>query len=77
MVFLYLASYLLFPTSLPVWSAFALVLLLTLAGCYASFELIRRVKWLRPLFGLKPLKAVQHKPSLKVSQSYPLTEGNK
>lgn len=53
MFFLYLASYLLFPTSLPGWGAFTLVVFLTFAGCYASFELIRRIKWLRPLFGLK------------------------
>ncbi|MEM6345764.1 MAG: acyltransferase family protein [Bacteroidota bacterium] len=53
MFFLYLASYLLFPTQLPVWVAFALVLVLTFVGCYTTFELIRRVKWLRPFFGLK------------------------
>lgn len=54
MVFLYLASYLLFPMDLPAWLVFGLVCILTYAGCYGTFELIRRVKFLRPLFGLKP-----------------------
>ncbi|MEL7534581.1 MAG: acyltransferase family protein [Bacteroidota bacterium] len=53
MLFLYLASYFLFPSGISAWWAFALVLVLTLVGCYATYELIRRIKWLRPLFGLK------------------------
>ncbi|MEO1450564.1 MAG: acyltransferase family protein [Bacteroidota bacterium] len=53
MLFLYLASYVLFPMNIPVWITFVLVLFLTLGGCYVTFEVIRRVKWLRPLFGLK------------------------
>ena len=53
MFFLYLASYFLFPMDISPWFSFSLVLAFTLIGCYASFELIRRIKWLRPLFGLK------------------------
>lgn len=53
MVFLYLASYLLFPIQIPAWGAFVLVVALTFVGCYSTYEVIRRVKWLRPLFGLK------------------------
>jgi glucan biosynthesis protein C len=30
-----------------------LLMLATFAGCFAGDELIRRVAWLRPLFGLK------------------------
>ncbi len=54
MLFLYLTSFVLFPTQLSAWWAFTLVLILTFAGCYGTFELIRRVRWLRPFFGLKP-----------------------
>ena len=55
MFFLYLASFILFPNIVSGWWAFILVLVLTFAGCYAMFELIRRINWLRPLFGLKLL----------------------
>ncbi len=54
MVFLYLTSYLIFPTAIPAGAAFILVCALTFLGCYVTFELIRRIKWIRPLFGLKP-----------------------
>ncbi|HEX6705164.1 MAG TPA: hypothetical protein VF169_10420, partial [Albitalea sp.] len=30
-----------------------LLVLVTIAACFASFELVRRVRWLRPLFGLR------------------------
>ena len=32
----------------------ALLLALTVAGCWGATAVIRRVRWLRPLFGLKP-----------------------
>ena len=32
----------------------ALVLLLTVLGCWAIFAMVRRIGWLRPLFGMKP-----------------------
>lgn len=60
MIFLYLASFVLFPTDIPVWWAFVLVVLITFAGCYGTYELIRRVNFLRPLFGLKPSKKVTY-----------------
>ncbi len=59
MVFLYLGSSLFFPLNLPLTLEFILVVAFTFAGCFASYELaIRRVKFLRPLFGLKqgPMK---------------------
>ena len=31
-----------------------LLILATFAVCFAGFEMIRRVRWLRPLFGLRP-----------------------
>ena len=60
MVFLYLGSVWVFPLAIPVQLQFVLVLLITLAGCFGTFELVRRVNFLRPLFGLKlkPAKPV-------------------
>jgi peptidoglycan/LPS O-acetylase OafA/YrhL len=53
MIFLALGSMLVFPLILPVWIKFISVLVLTLGGCLGTFEIIRRVNILRPLFGLK------------------------
>jgi glucan biosynthesis protein C len=53
MVFLYAASLLIFPMHLPVQLKFIFVLMTTIAGCFGSYEIIKRVKFLRPLFGLK------------------------
>ena len=53
MVFLYLGSYLIFPLSLPTGAEFLLVVVFTTVGCFAFYELIRRIFFLRPLFGLK------------------------
>ncbi len=53
MVFLYLASMFVFSFNLPVQLQFLLVLLLTLGGCLLSYEVIRRIKWVRVLFGMK------------------------
>jgi len=52
MVFLYLGSLLIFPLRMAAPVQFTGVLLLTVAGCLLSYELIRRVGFLRPLFGL-------------------------
>lgn len=57
MIFLYLGSLWIFPLPLPVQLQFSLVLGITLGGSYGSFELIRRVSFLRPLFGLKTKKS--------------------
>lgn len=53
MIFLFLGSALIFPTSIPVAAKFFALLLFTLAGCFASFEIIRRIPFVRVLFGLK------------------------
>jgi len=53
MIFLYEGSHLFFNLDLPAPVIFLLVLIFTLVGCFATFELIRRIKLLRPLFGLK------------------------
>lgn len=54
MIFLLLGSLLIFPLHIAVYLKFILVLLFTITGCFAFYELIiRRVKFIRPLFGLK------------------------
>lgn len=53
MIFLYLGSTLLFPMKIDVHLKFLLVLLFTVVGCFVTYEFIRRVKLLRPLFGMK------------------------
>ncbi|WP_414828064.1 acyltransferase family protein [Alteromonas sp. H39] len=46
-------AYWLMPLALPVWIEFALILSFTALGCAAGYELVRRVSWLRPCFGLR------------------------
>jgi peptidoglycan/LPS O-acetylase OafA/YrhL len=54
MIFLYLGSYFLFPLNIPVSMKFLFVIIITGAGCFALYDLvIRRIDFLRPLFGLK------------------------
>ena len=52
MIFLYLGSLWIFPLSLDVRIKFVLVLLATVGGCLVTYEIIRRIKWIRPLFGV-------------------------
>lgn len=54
MIFQYAGSRLIFPLDINVQLKFVLLLIFTYAGCFLSYEfLIRRVKFIRPLFGLK------------------------
>ena len=54
MVMLYLASWLIFPLDITAFSKFTLVTTFTFVGCFILYELVlRRIKLLRPLFGLK------------------------
>lgn len=54
MMCLYLASMVVFPLPIAVPLQFTLVLLLTVVGCFALYELlIKRVRFLRVLFGLR------------------------
>lgn len=53
MIFIYLGALLIFPLAIPVQLKFVILLLITFAGCFLCYEVIRRIKWLRPLFGLK------------------------
>jgi glucan biosynthesis protein C len=47
------AGYMLTRMGFDVWTEFALVTLITYGGAFAGFEIIRRIKPLRPVFGLK------------------------
>ncbi len=54
MMFLYLASLLVFPLEINAWLKFLVVLIATLAGSFMCYELlIRRIKIVGPLFGMK------------------------
>ena len=54
MIFLFLASLLIFPLDIEVHLKFILALLFTCIGSFAFYEfIIRRVNIIRPLFGLK------------------------
>jgi membrane-bound acyltransferase YfiQ involved in biofilm formation len=53
MIFLYLASVLIFPLQINVQLQYLLTLVFTLAGCFGTYEIIRRIKYARVLFGLK------------------------
>lgn len=53
MVFLYLGSVLILPLDIPIMVKFILLVIFTGIGSFALYEVIRRVQFLRPLFGLK------------------------
>ena len=54
MLFLYLASYLVMPLDIPTGIQFVIIVVCTGAGCFVMYDLvIRRVRLIRPLFGLK------------------------
>lgn len=54
MIFLFLGSLMIFPLAIPVQLQFVLVLLFTVAGCFVVYEfIVRRIGFIRPLFGLK------------------------
>lgn len=57
MILLYLGSVLILPLGIPTALKFILLVLFTSLGCFALYEfVIRRVYFLRPLFGLKRIK---------------------
>ena len=54
MIFLYLGSFLIIPLDIPVLLKFFLLVAFTTIGCLTLYDLlIKRVRFLRPLFGLK------------------------
>lgn len=69
MIFLTLGSLLIFPLALNVYLKFILVLLFTTAGSFAGYEVIRRIKIIRPLFGLKMNDAASQNSKAVLKQS--------
>ena len=56
MIFLYFASYYIMPLDIPVVSKLILIVIITVSGCFITYDLIiRRINCIRPLFGLKSL----------------------
>ena len=53
MIFLYLGAYLILPLKLSLAVNLILIILFSFTGCYLSYEGIKRIEILRPLFGLK------------------------
>jgi hypothetical protein len=56
MIFLYLGAYFIFPLNLNPWVSLLLITLSTFVGCFFSYEILRRIFFLRLLFGLKSKK---------------------
>ena len=53
------------PLAIPPAFEGPLLVAITFAACFAGYEVIRRVRWLRPLFGSKPTEgAVRNGPPL-------------
>lgn len=58
MIFLYLGAFLIMPLDISPWVQLILIVAFTFAGCFLLYELvIRRVKFLRPLFGIKQISS--------------------
>jgi glucan biosynthesis protein C len=57
-------AYWLIPLHLPALPEAGCVLALTIAGCWSATAIVRRVRWLRPLFGLKAAPRVMAPPLL-------------
>lgn len=53
MIYLYLGCAIIFPLHIPAQIQYLLLLLFTFTGCFGTYEIIRRIKFLRILFGLK------------------------
>lgn len=69
MIFLYLGSYLILPLEIPTVLKFILIIAFTGVGCFGFYDLIiRRVPFLRPLFGLKQKKKAHKETKIAVSK---------
>ena len=61
MIFLYLGSLLIIPLGIPTVLKFILIVAFTGIGCFTMYDLvIKRVRFLRPLFGLKKVSGNVH-----------------
>jgi glucans biosynthesis protein C len=60
--------YAMLPLAIGVWPKLAVAAVSTFAGSWLLFELVRRVRLLRPLFGLKPRPATVPAPALAAAR---------
>jgi hypothetical protein len=80
MVFLYLGSWLIMPLNIPAILKFIMVVAFTGMGCFAFYDLIiRRISFLRPLFGLKVSKRnesefLDQKAGILVGTEHPIVK---
>ena len=58
-----LAAHCLGPLQLPPAIEAAVIIAITLATCFASYEIVRRMRWVAPLFGVRRLKGGPVSPS--------------
>ena len=66
MIFLYLGSFLILPLEIPTVLKFFLLVAFTTLGCLTLYEfIIKRVRFLRPLFGLKRKELVKKNKTIK------------
>lgn len=60
MIFLYLGATLILPLEISLGLKFAAIILFTFAGCFITFELLlKRIWFIRPLFGMKSKKVIK------------------
>lgn len=52
MIFLYLGAYLILPLGLPLGVNLFMIIVFTFITCYGTYEILRRVNFIRPMFGL-------------------------
>lgn len=75
MVFLYLGSYFIMPLGIPASLKFIIIIVLTFTGSFVFYEfVIRRISFVRPLFGLKEKKKIR--APLKEVNDVELIPGN-
>jgi peptidoglycan/LPS O-acetylase OafA/YrhL len=75
MVFLYLGSYFIMSLDFPATLKFIIIIVLTFTGSFVFYEfVIRRISFIRPLFGLKERKATQ--TVIKTEEDLHLIPGN-
>jgi hypothetical protein len=42
-------------TTLSAFLQFILINVMTFGGCFIGYEMVKRINWLRPMFGIKPI----------------------
>ena len=53
MVYFYLGAYIIFPLEINTWIKFLFIIIFTFTCCFITFEIIKRIIILKPLFGMR------------------------